>query len=375
MRTVTQTYEFKLYDSKKNKYLDEQIEIASEIWNFCVAMCRMYYKVYGKTLSVNKLKKYITKLKKRRKWQHWNKLGSQAIQDVVERIGRSYDAFFNHIKEHRRGRKSPPGFKKRTKYKSFTLKQAGYSFEPNSNVVIISGRKYKFWKSRSIDGTIKTVTIKRTRQGEYFLFVVIKKECNDVLPRAGKSVGMDFGLKHFLTLDDGTTINSPEWFKASLAEIRLAHRRLSRCKKGSHHRELAIRNLNKVYEKVSNRRRDWFFKLANYLVGEYAIICIEDLNLDAMKRLWGRKVSDLAFAEFIRILEWVASNAGTEVVKIDKWAASSKTCHICGEVNSGLTLKQRSWDCPRCGNHLDRDVNAAINIKRLGLAKLGYSAV
>ena len=123
MRTVTQTYEFKLYDSKKNKYLDEQIEIASDVWNFCVAMCRMYYKVYGKTLSVNKLKKYITKLKKRRKWQHWNKLGSQAIQDVVERIGRSYDAFFKHIKEGRHGRKSPPGFK--TTGQEFPLLQVG----------------------------------------------------------------------------------------------------------------------------------------------------------------------------------------------------------------------------------------------------------
>lgn len=374
MRTVTQTYEFKLYNSKKNKYLDKQIEIASEVWNFCVAMCRMYYKVYGKTLSVNKLKKYITKLKKRRKWQHWNKLGSQAIQDVVERIGRSYDAFFKHVKEKRHGRKSPPEFKKRTKYKSFTLKQAGYLFELNSNVVIISGRKYKFWKSRSIDGAIKTVTIKRTRQGEYFLFVVVKKECNDVLPRVGKSVGMDFGLKHFLTLDNGTIIDSPEWFKASLAEIRLAHRRLSRCQKGSHHRELAIRNLNKVYEKVSNRRRDWFFKLANSLVEEYAIICIEDLNLEAMKRLWGRKVSDLAFAEFVAILDWVASNAGSTVVKIDRFAPSSKICHVCGVVNTRLTLGQRHWKCDYCHSTLDRDTNAAINIKRIGLAQLGYTA-
>ena len=374
MRTVTQTYEFKLYNSKKNKYLDKQIEIASEVWNFCVAMCRMYYKVYGKTLSVNKLKKYITKLKKRRKWQHWNKLGSQAIQDVVERIGRSYDAFFKHVKEKRRGRKSPPRFKKRTKYKSFTLKQAGYSFELNSNVVIISGRKYKFWKSRSIEGAIKTVTIKRIRRGEYFLFVVVKKECNDILPRAGKSVGMDFGLKHFLTLDDGTTIDSPEWFKASLTEIRLAHRRLSRCQKGSHHRELAIRNLNKVYEKVSNCRKDWFFKLANRLVGEYTIICIEDLNLEAMKRLWGRKVSDLAFAEFVAILDWVASNAGSTVVKIDQFAPSSKICHVCGTVNTKLTLSQRHWECGCCHTILDRDTNAAINIKRLGLAQLGYTA-
>ena len=125
--------------------------------------------------------------------------------------------------------------------------------------------------------------------------------------------------------------------------------------------------------KVSNRRRDWFFKLANELVSQYTIICIEDLNLDGMKRLWGRKVSDLAFAEFVSILEWVASNAGATVVKIDRWVPSSKVCHVCGTINTELTLKQREWTCS-CGAHLDRDVNAAINIRKMGLSKLGYPA-
>ena len=125
--------------------------------------------------------------------------------------------------------------------------------------------------------------------------------------------------------------------------------------------------------KVSNRRRDWFFKLANELVSQYTIICIEDLNLDGMKRLWGRKVSDLAFAEFVSILEWVARNAGTTVVKIDRWAPSSKACHVCGTINTELTLKQREWTCS-CGAHLDRDINAAINIRKMGLSQLGYSA-
>lgn len=272
MRTVVKTYKFKLYRSKKNKYLDRGINTAASVWNYCVVIHRRYYRLYGKHLSANKLKKHITKVKKTLH-PEWQALGSQAIQDVVERIDRSYSAFFNHIKQKRHGRKSPP-----------------------------------------------------------------------------------------------------QWYKVSLNELRAAHRAVSRCQKGSNNRKRAIRNLGRVYQSISNRRRDWFFKLANRLVGEYAIICIEDLNLDGMKRLWGRKVSDLAFAEFVRILEWVASNAGTEVVKIDRWVASSKTCHICGWVNSELTLKQRNWDCPHCGNHLDRDVNAAINIKRLGLAQLGIPA-
>lgn len=372
MRAVIKTYKFKLYQSKKNKYLNDGIDIAASIWNYCIAMHRHYYRAFGKHLSANRLMKHITKVKKTLH-PEWKALGSQAVQDVVQRVDRSYKAFFDHMKQKRHGRKSPPSFKKRSRYSSFTLKQAGYAFH-NGNKVTIMGHEYKYCKSRPMEGTIKTLTVKRNALGEIYLIVVTKQEYNDILPRAGKAVGMDFGLKHFLNLDDGTVIDSPQWYKASLKELQVAHRAVSRCQKGSNNRKRAIRNLERVYQRISNRRRDWFFKLANQLVGEYAIICIEDLNLDGMKRLWGRKVSDLAFSEFVSILEWVASNAGTTVVKIDRWAPSSKACHVCGTVNPCLTMKQRHWECDCCHAILDRDTNAAINIKRLGLAQLGYTA-
>ena len=372
MRTVIKTYKFKLYKNKKNRHLDDGINIAATIWNYCIAMHRRYYRLYGKHLSANRLMKHITKVK-RTLYPEWQALGSQAIQDVVQRVDRSYKAFFDHVKQKRHGRRSPPSFKKRSRYSSFTLKQAGYAFHADNKVTIM-GREYKYCKSRPVEGTIKTLTVKRNALGEIYLIVVIRQECNDILPRAGKAVGMDFGLKHFLNLDDGSAIDSPQWYKASLKELRAAHRAVSRCQKGSRNRRRAIRDLERIYQRISNRRRDWFFKLANQLVGEYAIICIEDLNLDGMKRLWGRKVSDLAFSKFVSILEWVASNAGSTVVKIDRWAPSSKACHVCGTVNAALALKQRSWECDCCHAILNRDTNAAINIKRMGLTQLGIHA-
>ena len=373
MKTI-KTLKFKLYSSKKNKHLDGAVNVAASVWNYCIAMHRRYYRMYGKSLSANRLKKHITKLKRRRKYAFWNELGSQAIQDVVERIDRSYKAFFEYHKKKRRGRKSPPRFKKFCNYSSFTLKQAGYRFHDDSNIVTIMGRDYKYWKSRPIEGKVKTVTVKRTPLGEFFIFVVCEQEANQVLPRAGKAVGYDFGLKHFLNADDGSVIESPEWYKVSLKELRSAHRAASRCQKGSRNRKKAIRHLNRVYEKISNRRRDWFFKLARQLVAENAIICLEDLNMDGMKRLWGRKVSDLAFAEFVEILEHIASRSGSTVVKIDRWAPSSKKCHVCGYKNSELKLEDREWVCPQCNTLLDRDINAAINIRTMGLTQLGYSA-
>ena len=371
MRTVVKTYKFQLYKSKKNKHLDDGINIAAAIWNYCIAMHRKYYHMYGKHLSANKLKSHITKVK-RTLHPEWQALGSQAIQDVVERVDRSYKAFFDHVKQKRHGRKSPPSFKKSSRYSSFTLKQAGYDFHADKKVTIM-GREYKYCKSRPIEGEIKTLTVKRNMLGEFYLIVVTRQECNDIYPRAGKAVGMDFGLKHFLNLDDGSVIDSPQWYKASMKELRAAHRAISRCQKGSRNRWRAVQHLERVYQRISNRRRDWFFKMANQLVSEYAIICIEDLNLDGMKRLWGRKVSDLAFAEFVSALEWVAGNAGSTVVKIDRWAPSTKACHVCGAVNTSLALKQRSWTCESCHTMLDRDTNAAINIKQMGLTMLTSS--
>lgn len=371
MRTVIKTYKFKLYKSKKNKHLNHSIDIGASIWNYCIAMHRRYYRLYKKHLSANKLMKHITKIKKTLH-PEWKDLGSQAIQDVVQRVERSYKAFFEHHKQKRHGKKSPPSFKKRSRYTSFTLKQSGYAFGPGNKVTIM-GRDYKYSKSRPIDGTIKTLTVKRNLMGEIFLFVVVKQECNEVYSRTGNAVGMDFGLKHFLTLDNEEKIDSPEWYKSSLKELRTAHKAVSRCQKGSRNRQRALLHLERVYEKVSNQRRDWFFKMAYHLAGEYAFICIEDLNVDAMKKHWGRKVSDLAVSEFYSILDWVASNTGSTVIKVDKWYPSSKTCHVCGIVNPNLKLDQRTWVCDTCHSKLDRDVNAAINIKREGLATMSIA--
>lgn len=315
------------------------------------------------------LQKHITKLKKKLKYSYWKQLDAQAVQDVVERVDRSYKAFFDHIRKNKDGKKSPPKFKKIAKYSSFTLKQSNYSFHDN-NVVTIMKKDYKYFSNQEIQGKIKTVTVKRDRLGDFYIFVVTEQEVEEIGSRTGNAVGIDFGMKHFLNLDNHSVIDSPEYFKQNLEKLRKSYRKVSRCKLGSNNRKRAIKELDRIYRKISNSRRDWFYKLANSLAKEYSIICIEDLNLEAMKKLWGRKISDLSYGELVQILEWQALKNGSKVVKIDRFAPSSKTCHCCGFINDDLTLSDRSWVCPSCREHLDRDVNAAINIRNLGLAKL-----
>lgn len=369
MAEIRKTYRYKLYACKQNKNLDRAIDIAAEIWNHCIALHRRYYKMYGKHLSDNSLKKHLTKLKRRVRYAHWNDLGSQAVQDVAERIGRSYKAFFDHHKAGRSGRKSPPRFCRRANYSSFTLKQAGYKFL-EGNRISIMGHTYKYVNHRSLEGTVKTVTVKRTKLGEFYLAVSVVMEAPDVQPRTGNAVGLDFGMKCFLTMDNGQKVESPEWYKVSLKELREAHRKVSRCQKGSRNRRRALLELERLYERISNRRRDWFFKLANELTDQYAVVCIEDLNLDGMKRLWGRKISDLAYTEFIGILEWVSMKKGVILQRVSRWYPSSKICHHCGTLNQNLSLNDRVWTCECCGNVLDRDENAAINIREAGLSML-----
>lgn len=358
-----------MYNSKKNRVLDNKVDIAGCIWNYCIAAHRDYYKLYKKTLPLYDLQKHITKLKKKPKYSYWKQLDAQAVQDVVERVDRSYKAFFNHIKKNKTGKKSPPKFKKVSKYSSFTLKQKGYRFY-DDNTVTIMKKKYKYFSNQEIQGKIKTVTVKRDGLGDFYIFVVTEQEVEEINSRTGNAVGIDFGMKHFLNLDNHSVINSPEYFKQNLKKLRKSYRKVSRCKLGSNNRKRAIKELDRIYRKISNSRRDWFYKLANSLVKEYSIICIEDLNLDSMKKLWGRKVSDLSYGELVQILEWQALKNGSKVVKIDRFAPSSKMCHCCGFINDNLTLNDRNWICPSCGEHLDRDVNAAINIRNLGLAKL-----
>lgn len=324
--------------------------------------------MYKKTLPLYDLQKHITKLKKKPKYSYWKQLDAQAVQDVAERVERSYKAFFGHIKKGKSGKKSPPKFKKVTKYSSFTLKHNNYSFHDN-NIITIMKKDYKYFKNQELQGKIKTVTVKRDRLGDFYIFVVVEQEM-EINSRTGNAVGIDFGMKHFLNLDNYSVIDSPEYFKQNIEKLRKAHRKVSRCKKGSNNRKRAIKELDRIYRKISNSRKDWFYKLANSLTKEYSIICIEDLNLEGMKKLWGRKISDLSYGEFVQILEWEALKNGSKVVKIDRFAPSSKACHCCGFINDDLTLNDRSWVCPSCGEHLDRDVNAAINIRNLGLAKL-----
>ena len=312
------TFCFKLYKSEHNVKLHKQINAAGLTFNHCLALHRRYYKLFGKYLNQNKLKKHLTKLKKIPKFSYLLKFGSQAVQDVAERINRAFELFFGNVK--RKVRCSPPKFKK-------------------------------------------------VRRDIYVYFVTDAKKI-EIETRTGQRVGFDFGLKKFLTASNGRDVTSPLFFAKNSKLIAKASRELSIKRKGSNNRRRARLHLARLHKKAANQRHDFHFKLARRLCLEYNTICIEDLNVKAMQRLYGRKVSDLAFSDFVRILKYEASKFGTLIVEVGRFFASSQLCHRCGEKNPQVKdLKVRQWKCPKCGAEHDRDRNAALNILREGLGQ------
>ncbi len=363
------TLKFKLYNHKRNRHLKRAINAAGVVYNHCIALHKRYYRMWGKHLNCAKLQAHIAKLRKRNTF--WQLVGSQAVQDICQRIEKAYQLFF---KDHKKGVR-PPSFKKVKKYKSFTLKQSGYKFL-GGNRVKIGIRVYQYWNSRPLEGAVKTLTIKRSPLGELFMLVVVDNVADDQIKfETGKTAGFDFGLKTFLSCSEGFNIESPLFFKQSINSIKKASRLHSKKQKGSNNREQARKHLVRKHEDIVNRRTDWFWKLAHNLTNQFDVLCFETLNLKGMQRMWGRKVSDLAFREFLQILECVAVKKDKQVIFIDRWYPSSKTCSCCGHVLDSLDLSVREWRCPSCQNINDRDENAAINIKTVGNSTVGVGDV
>jgi putative transposase len=362
LATIRKSYKYRLYRcDKKDRKLRHKIFVASTIWNHFIALQRRYYGLTGKYIPYYRMTRHALKLRKTRRFALWRDLHSQACQDVCRRVDDAYQRFFTGLAKGR------PKFRKAKKYRSFTFPQSGYKVE--GNTVTIEGTSYKFVKHRPMGGQIKTLTVKRDSVGRLWLiFSVIEKVATGEA-RTGQSGGFDFGLKTFLTDDEGKSHSSPLFYTRTLRKTRRLNCQLSRKTQGSKRHKRARRALARHSHHVADARRDHHFKLAHKLCDEYDVMYFEDLNLQGMKAMWGRKVSDLGFGQFLSILGWVAFKRGKRVVKIKPFTPTTQACSSCGERHK-LTLRDRVLHCG-CGLVIGRDHNAAINIKTVG-ASTGY---
>jgi putative transposase len=313
------------------------------------------------------------------RYAYWKALGSQAVQNVAERLDAAYQRFFNK-------QSGPPRFKKVKRYKSFTLKQtAGWKMLSNNHnvpkpngkfrrsrgVVEIGGVAYKFVQHRPLCGDVKTVTLKRDALGGLWVcFSVVETVSVPKQVDLSHIGGFDFGLRTFLTDHTGKRWMHPLYFRDVLRQVQQFNRSLNRKQEGSHNRERARRLLARAHIRIADKRRDFHFKLAHELCEAYDVLVFEDLHIAAMKRLWGRKVSDLGFTKFLAILQHVAMLRGKHIVQIDRFEPTTQRCSRCGH-QQPMPLKMRQFVCEQCGLSLDRDHNAALNIRRAGASAHG----
>ena len=305
------------------------------------------------------------------------------------------EAFIAKTSRNASGKAFVSFFKKQNKYPKFQKKGKNDSFYMDNSVIEVAGKKIRIPKLGWVKmrenirfyGNIISATISRTAD-KWFVSIQIAIEINPQ-PTAienQEAVGVDLGVAYLAILSDGTKFSGSKPLKKSLKKLKRLSRSLSkkqrveevyadkngveRKRKVPSKNYLKAKNkLAREHAKVANIRKDYLHKLTTYLIQSYDIICIEDLNVKGMmkNRKLARAISDMGFYEFKRQLLYKAEMCGKEIVIADRWFPSSKTCSECGHKMEEMPLSVREWECPNCHTHHDRDVNAAINLKKYGL--------
>jgi len=292
--------------------------------------------------------------------------------NVSTRIDLAYKAFFRRVKQgHKPGY---PRFRGKDRYDSFTYPQfnvdavqiLGSSF---INLLKIGQIKIKY--DRPAKGKIKTTTVRRTKTDKWFVSFSCEVDPKP-LRKNKRSIGIDLGLRSFLTYSDGSKVENPRFFKQEQKELAKAHRKVSKAKKGSPKRSKAKKILSRINERVTNKRKDFAHKLSRQIVNKFGTIVIEDLNINDMKKdnfkCINRSISDVAWSNFVYMLSYKAVEAGRKLIKVNP-AYTTQTCSRCGHRHK-LKLSDVWFECSCCNLKLDRDHNAANNILALGVQSL-----
>lgn len=223
------------------------------------------------------------------------------------------------------------------------------------------------------DYKLKSCTISQTPTGKYFAAILFKYEEQIQLKPIEKIVGLDFSMTELFVSSDGEFAHYPRYYRRSLDRLKKQQRKLSKCNRNSKNYRKQKYKVSIIHEQIANQRRDFLHKKSKQIANAYDLVAVEDLNMKAMQQAlnFGKSVSDNAWGSFLSYLAYKLSQAGKYFVKIDKWFPSSKQCSVCGSIKDKLLLSERTYVCD-CGNVLNRDINAALNIRNEGL-KLALS--
>jgi len=337
------------------------------VWNRTLAARRERYAAVGKSTSYAETDRALTAMKKDPGLAFLSEVSSVPLQQALRHQHTAFSAFFA-----RRARY--PRFKSRAGRQSAHHTRSAFAMRGGELRLAKTSTPLRFvWSWPDVDLTALNpaiVIVSREPDGRWYVTFTVDTTKPEPPPETGHAIGVDLGVKDFAVTSDGEKIANPRHLDRKARNLARYQRRLARRRKGPANRAKAAAKVARAHRKVRSARRDFLHRASTRLVRENDIIVIEDLNVSGMvrNRRLARAISDCGWGEFRRQLEYKCERARHELVVIDRWYPSSKTCSACGHLLAGLSLSTRHWTCPSCRARHDRDINAAKNILAAGLA-------
>lgn len=375
---MKRTYKYKIKPTHKQKQqLLEVFGCVRFIYNWGLNRKIKVWNEEHRTISYFDLAKELTHMKQTREFIWLKNIPAECLQQSLRNLDNAYTQFF-------KAKKGFPKFKSKKKSKESAKYISCVHFDfDNWKVKIPKCGWVNICKNKTFNVSqckLGTLTVSMDKCGEYWCSILVDDNIHPK-PKAKimdeTSVGVDLGIKHYATLSDGTKFPNPKHLEQSLKKLKTLHRKFSRTQKDSNRHEVMRLKLAKLHRKAMNERVDFLHKLTTYLVENYDTICLENLNIVGMMKnhKLAHKIQNASWGEFVRMLKYKADWKGKNIVFIGRFEPSTKMCSKCGYINREITLSVREWVCPVCGEHHDRDVNAAINIKKFALNPQALVAV
>ncbi len=374
-------YRFRLYPNEGQKEtFSRYFGCSRVVWNKALELREEYYKEHKNDKQKKGLNYYDTarllkELKQKEEYKWLKEANSQSLQQTLMDLDKAFKAFFKGISKY-------PKYKKKSAKQSFRIPQH-FNFDDGVLYLPKMGKGIRMEVHREFPrDKVKQLTITKTPTGKYFVSLTVddKKEAPAkvrITSDPDRTIGIDMGLKDFAVLSNSIKISNPKFLQKSEKLLKSRQRMLSRKQKDSKNRAKARIMVAKTHEKIANQRNDFLHKVSTAITKQFDTIVIETLNIRGMKRnhSLAKSISNAGWDRFSQFLKYKAEKQGKNIIEIGMFEKSSKTCHACGHVNENLTLNQREWICGNCHTILDRDINAAINIRDFGLKQVNLNPI
>ena len=347
---IQKAYKFRIYPNKiQESLLNKTFGCVRYAWN-------QWVENFNNRTTIFKTPKQF---KEEKEWI--KEISSAAIQQKERDFVEFKNQFFNKKRKKKIGR---PSFKSRKQRQSYRLpNQKFYLIDNKIHLEKIGNVKVVLDRIIPKDVKFVNVTISKDLCGDYFVSVLVEENIISK-PKTGKAVGIDVGLKSFAVLSNGDVIDNPQYFRENQSELKRLQQHLSKKVKGSNHKFQTKRQVARIHRKIERQRNYFLHNVSSYIVNNFDVIAVEDLNVAGMvkNRCLAKSISDVSWATFFKQLEYKTAWYGKEFRKADRFEPTSKTCNVCGYYYKDLTLDVREWVCPCCSTKHDRDDNASKNI-------------